>query len=188
MREFKLSYTKEQNAQYCRELRNYCKKHHICCNCYSKDVFTENGRALCADCAEKQAEYKRTHTDKQHRNELRRILRQKHIENHECAECGKPLGKDYTYKLCTHCRTIRRQSWRKMHPDAFTRGEYGICWLCNKKPALEGKRTCEQCYTKLRDMCIERNKQMDNSKHIFRRLANAEIKEHRKTYKKQRAS
>ena len=160
----------EYQKKYRKELYDYCTKHHLCHSCYTKDAYTLNGRALCGDCAEKQNEYKRVHTDKEHRTELRRILRQKHIENHECAECGEKLPENYYYKICQKCREKKRRDYLRQHPDAFTRGKLGLCWLCNKKPVLEGKNTCKECYEKLSKACIEHNKSINNKNHIWRKM------------------
>lgn len=156
--------------EYRKELYDYCTKHHICHNCYTKDAFTENGRALCAECTQKANEYKRLHTNKQHRNELRKELRKKRIENHECAECGTKLADDYSYKTCQKCREKKRRAYLKQHPNAFTRGKIGLCWLCNKKPMYEDKKTCKECYEKLSKACIEHNKNMGNKNHIWRKM------------------
>lgn len=157
---------KEDYAKkYRRDLYEYCTKNKICHRCYTRDIFTESGRALCQDCAEKDLE-RHLKVDKKHRNDLRRKLRQRHIENHECAECGKQLSQNYSRKICEHCLGIKRANYLKQHPTAFSRG-IATCWLCNKNSPLENKKLCKSCYEKIVTPLIERNK-IANEKHHWR--------------------
>lgn len=150
----------------------YCSSRKICHNCYKKDAYTMGGRWLCAECAAKQAEWKHNNVDPIKRNERRRELRQIRIANHECAECGHKLPEDYNFKICAHCRAKKKNNSHKNNPNMFTRGQYGICWSCNKRPVKEGKRLCEICYE--RQIAILKNIKHDNKNHIWRGMSYGE--------------
>lgn len=141
------------------------KKLNMCVNCGKQDAYTLVGRALCQDCAEKEATRKRQR-DKSLRQTQRKALRQKHIENHECVVCGKPLPKDYKYKSCTQCRNYNKL--RERTDKTFTRGENGVCYLCNKKTSMENKRLCKNCYEKIVLVALQNLKHVNIKKHIWK--------------------
>ena len=85
------------------------------------------------------------------------------IKCHMCRECGKQDA--YTLNGHTKCAdcverdTERRREQRGYQPAwarekkpektiNYPRGANGICWTCNKKPRLEGKKLCAECYGK----------------------------------------
>ena len=173
-----MPYKNKENAlNYGKELRKFCKENQICLRCYEKDAYTMNGRTYCSKCADILAKYKRETVDKCKRNEQRKALRQKHIENHECAVCGIKLQENYTYKLCERCRGKSQNKWAKQHSETYMqRGLYGICWQCNKEKAIEGKRLCENCYNKQLKIELNSLKYVNNGNHIWRKQIQAEVK------------
>ena len=93
----------------------------------------------------------------QYNAELRALRKRLHM----CRECGRQDA--YTLAGRTYCAdcverdTARRRekrgynpAWARQKKDRPAvnrpRGENGICWQCNKRPKLDGKQLCEQCY------------------------------------------
>ena len=142
------------------------KKLNMCVNCGNQDAYTFGGRALCQNCAEKEA-LRKKQRDKSLRQAQRKTLRQKHIENHECVVCGKLLPKDYKYKSCTQCRVYNKL--RQRTDKTFTRGEYGVCYLCNKEQAMDGKRLCKKCYEKIVVVSLQNLTKVNLKKHIWKK-------------------
>lgn len=165
-----MAYKNRQYAiEYGKEYRAMCKRLHLCVYCMKKDAYTLGGRSACYECAEKMAKSKKvkyysTEEARQKRCEERRKLRQRHIENHECAVCGKKLDENYRYKTCSACRKYNAIRQRKN--DTFMRGKFGICWQCNKEPCIEGKRVCRKCY-EMKLKILSKIK-TDNSSHPWR--------------------
>lgn len=81
-------------------------------------------------------------------DELQRMKRRERAESGRCTYCGRPLP-DRNFKLCAVCRMRRREyeRERRIQMGVFPRTE-GICWRCNKRPVLQGKRYCKVCYEK----------------------------------------
>jgi hypothetical protein len=74
--------------------------------------------------------------------------------NGKCPWCGK-TPEDGRYKLCAHCRGLKRKSKEKSNQKLYhaanvnwPRGANGYCWTCNKRKAVDGKKLCVECYTK----------------------------------------
>lgn len=165
-----MAYKNRQDAiNYGKEYRKMCKKFHLCVYCKQQDAYTIGGRSACYECAEKMAKLKKTKyysttEARQKRCEERKQLRQRHIARHECTVCGKKLAENYLYKTCSHCRTYNKI--RQRTNDSFMRGEFGICWQCNKEPCIAGKRVCDKCYEM--KLGILSNIKIDNSNHVWR--------------------
>ena len=145
-----MPYKNRQDAlNYSIERTKLYKKLKLCVYCGNKDAYTLGGRSACFDCAEKYAKQKH---DKHYANKEtiekrkadRKALRERHIQNHECTVCGKKLPTAYKYKTCKSCRAYNRI--RQRTTDTFSRGEFGICWTCNKQPSIQGKKLCQECY------------------------------------------
>lgn len=167
---------REYNINYQRELRVSCKRLHICVQCYKQDAYTLVGRTLCADCAAKDAARHRQKyslkEEAEKRKEERRLKRQRHIENHECTECGKKLPQNYTYRLCARCRGRKRRRWKKKD----MRGVDGMCSRCGKELCMEGKRLCAKCYEKQLPIAQKGLAAIDMVNHPWRRPNNTSRK------------
>lgn len=147
----KEEYKEQKKANY-----EYLKNHQRCVACGKQDAFTLNGYIRCADCSDKHKEKNKIY-NKQNREEisikkkeLYQLNKQYRIENHLCVTCGKELEIGSQYKTCERCRYINRKRKENERINNGTypneRGEYGICYKCNKEKALEGKRLCQDCY------------------------------------------
>lgn len=135
-----------------KQTRQYLKHQHKCVNCWKMDAYTLNGHTLCADCMEKEAKQKRKARAKnpyKFRDEQKKILEKRRTEG-KCTRCGRELPCQYSFKTCPTCRTYGRNRLRNIRADTDKniRGYNGICWICNKNPAIEGKKICEDCYSK----------------------------------------
>lgn len=97
-------------------------------------------------------------------------LREWRIAHHLCRECGKRDA--FTMNGRTRCAdcverdTARRREKRGYRPAwervakpkpfvNFPRGDNGICWQCNKLPAIDGKRLCPSCYEKKVEVAVK---------------------------------
>lgn len=123
------------------------KKAGVCPRCGREDAFTMTGRSFCADCAEKA----RANKAAQYAVEEKKIrMYAQHCNGQKkrrdmglCPTCGRPATPGYS--TCEYCRAKHRNYMRN-YRNSFTRGQYGICWQCNKREALPGKRVCQSCY------------------------------------------
>lgn len=111
-----------------------------------------NGHSLCADCMEKDAEYKRKLRAKnpyKYSDEQKKI-RDRRKKEGRCTRCGRELPYQYSFKTCPICRIETRNRLRNIraNTDKNIHGHNGICWTCNKNPAIDGKKMCEDCYSK----------------------------------------
>lgn len=130
------------------------KKAGVCVHCGEEDAYTMNGRSLCSECAEKWATWNRERKKKSQDARERAKQSQKKIYNTRreqglCPYCGgKPaIG----YITCDKCRAKSRKRANKCNERKYgirPRGEYGMCWTCNKNEALPGMRLCQTCYDK----------------------------------------
>ena len=151
---------------------------HLCVDCKQMDAYTLNGRYKCAVCAEKEAQRKRKwRAENSNRSrEISTKYRQLWSESGRCSRCGHKLPFGYTYKMCERCRkqTSRNNEERRWaeNPDRIKRGTPGICWLCVKRPVMEGKKICRECYDRILPISLQNIKkaQENNKEHFWRRL------------------
>lgn len=133
----------EKNATY-----YYMKRHHLCVECGSQDALTLAGRAYCHDCAEKHNASKRRRVE-ENREEYNRRARERRaaaIEAGKCVSCGRPTEDGHAQ--CRRCLAYRRDHYaaNRSADINWPRGGNGICYSCNKTPALPGRRLCQSCY------------------------------------------
>jgi hypothetical protein len=156
--------SREQALQYGKEYRSMCKRLKVCVYCLCQDAYTLAGRSACFDCAEKYAKRRKEKYSAIDRSAYRKELRQRHIANHECTVCGKKLPQEYKYKTCKGCMAYNKL--RQRTSETFSRGKYGLCWTCNKQPAIQGKGLCKDCYDRqlsiLRKIPINKNHKWRN--------------------------
>lgn len=134
------------------EYRRLLKKHHLCRECKKQDAYTLAGRTYCCECAERgrkaKAEARKDDEKREKMLESKRQQLARYIAERKCVRCGKGL-KEKERRLCSICAAIQRQDMRKSRIKRglpTCRGVNGICWQCNKKPVLEGKKVCAECY------------------------------------------
>lgn len=126
------------------------KKNHLCTKCGKQDAYTLAGRAYCFECNEHKNELQRARRAKDPEKERERCRAQYYAKKDKCVciECGKPLDR-FTVR-CRKCSMKKsRKRLYKIVADKqinYPRGDNGFCWRCNKKPAMEGKRLCPECY------------------------------------------
>ena len=161
--------------EYFVQLRALRKKLLLCQRCGKKDAYTMAGRCRCAECAEKEAEYKRLYyaENKAKKAESDKKYAQRKRADGYCQRCHvrkTALG----YKTCPRCLAYARAYDQEHKNQAvnWPRGANGICWLCNKRPALQGRKLCAACYDR---RCIS-NRSRDNSRHVWRRMDREVIK------------
>ena len=128
------------------EYRRLLKKNHICRDCRKQDAYTLAGRTYCFECAEKGRKAKaQARKDPEKRAKMLLQKRQqigRYITENKCVRCGKQLRD--RKRMCGVCYELQRRAQRKSR-GATPRG-LGLCWQCNKKPCIDGKKLCEVCY------------------------------------------
>lgn len=150
----------------------YYRSRKRCTLCGKQDAYTLNDRSLCAECAEKRrilaANYRNEHPEriKAYRAEYEKGRRAAGL----CHACGKPTENGRS--RCPRCREKENRRRReKVREDGLVnlpRGDNGVCWQCNKKPALDGQRLCQSC----RDLCAAQALKLprDRSGHFWKEL------------------
>lgn len=146
----------EYRREYTNKTRALLKELHICRECGEQDAYTLHGRTVCADCAARLAEYKRKAylaDGGQKNHEHCKARRERLKAEHKCPYCGRALPEEYAYITCEKCRAKMRvvtaENRRKKGTSTWeARRRDGWCFLCNKRPALEGKKLCRECYNK----------------------------------------
>lgn len=85
---------------------NYLKLQHRCVRCGEKDARTEDGKALCMSCKDKQTEYYRP---KYKSMKTQQKQRYNHLaEQGVCVMCGKEPASE-GLRLCRKCRLRKSQ-------------------------------------------------------------------------------
>lgn len=156
-----------------KENREYKHRRHRCVRCGEIDALTLAGRQQCASCLEKASEYYELNRE---RIRAQRKEREAWCKaNGICHQCGKP--NDGSFATCQACRDKkkfyqrrRRQTLKGQSAVNWPRGDNGICYICNRQPTADGRRTCESCYKKVMASLDKANAVSDNSNHIWRRL------------------
>lgn len=134
-----------------KEFYNMRKRAGVCPKCGELDAFTMAGRVLCADCAERaKVNMERMRNDPEKRSAMCKSvkkLKQSRKDAGLCPDCGgNPMQ---GHVKCVACVRRDRSYKRKYRGGTKPRGQYGICWTCNKKQVIPDKRLCQECYDKL---------------------------------------
>ena len=106
-------------------------------------------------------------------NDYQQRYRQKCKIEGRCVACGKPLDEDKT--MCKSCRDKYNKSRKELY--RFYQ-ENGICPRCRKEPLYNGKKWCEECYSKKYAYEAKRGIKYDTSKYNEKRK---ELSRKRKT-------
>lgn len=148
-----MSTLQEDNARR-RANRAYYKSRSRCTHCGVQDAFTLGGRAMCSVCAEKYASKNRAYRnqDEAHKKRAVEYASKRQVRLREsglCITCGKPTNSSFS--RCGKCLAKRRNAAKEKRIERgvnFPRGDNGYCWICNKRFAITGYRTCEICRQK----------------------------------------
>lgn len=163
---------------YDRESYAFWKSQSRCVACHKQDAFTLAGRVRCAECTVKSREAKIAHRE---RNRDRLLEKSRNWYSRmkaerRCTNCGRPVeGK---YSTCAGCRAWQRAVYaeraaKRKVPKSIA-ADCGICGVCNKRPAAEGKRTCPECYERNMKNLEKANAAIERDKHPWRRMTHAE--------------
>lgn len=147
---------RKYHREYMRERRAWLKSLHLCSECGQEDAFTMNGRALCADCAEKNNASCRKNYDAEKKRIYYKRRREQCVNDGICTRC-KTRKSAEGRKSCPICAARYRAAWNKKQDigGRIRRGErfkYGLCYKCGGK--LDGQiktdgsasRLCSSCY------------------------------------------
>lgn len=141
----------EKMRQYNRESRKFFKEHGLCQIC-GKNV-PEPGRVTCSDCLQYNQEYQAmrratdTPEERDARLEYLRTTGKARYEKRKadglCTRCGRKVEPGKT--MCTECLIHRRKMERERQGTGL-RDYENLCTRCRKKPRMEGKKVCADCY------------------------------------------
>lgn len=156
------------------EYRRWLHSKGLCCDCKQRDAFTLNGRWRCAECGEKynqrQSERRKAGAQAKENASARAQYAERKATG-LCVQCRKPAvsGKARCPRCLKRDCKAKKESFRRRHPETnLPRGDNGFCWLCNKKPSLDGQRLCQSC----RDLCAAQALKLprDRSGHFWKAL------------------
>lgn len=156
----KQNLSQEEQATKDRERRKrnteYLILNHRCVKCTKQDAFTINGRHYCAECVDKANERSRRWRQNPANMQKVRDAQNKRVAERRaaglCIQCGKPArGRAYCKRHYVRDAEKDRQE-RIANGANLPRGDNGICWQCNKVPALFGYRVCGECLDKKMDI------------------------------------
>ncbi|MGN1346959.1 MAG: hypothetical protein ACI4V1_09240, partial [Eubacteriales bacterium] len=127
---------------------------HRCVRCGCEDAFTMNGRALCAECAEKNL-LKTKEYYSAHRDELSQKAKKRYYSLKErglCTICGRRRAKRW-HTQCEVCLSIEKARYRRKYVSLREeRNAKNVCLRCGKAPRVDGLKVCAECRGKLEDM------------------------------------
>lgn len=148
MSEYKNDEQRERANKKSREERAFYLAHGICPVCRRADVV--GNLKACGACLEKGTLYQIKFWANRDRNAYHRELRQRHIADGVCVQCGKNKPKDGCV-TCTECLKKNRQRNRRYEREHHIRNikPDGICKWCDK-PVVPGKKFCQEHYPKMR--------------------------------------
>lgn len=133
-----------------REWARMMKAKQICVICGRKDKRTVDGRSQCLFCATRLNERARERRKTETGDKLRaqgKARRKRWEEQGRCSNCGGPK-EEPEFKMCIDCRMRSKLNRKRREREAGKRprGADGKCFQCNKKPRMEGKKLCAECY------------------------------------------
>lgn len=117
-----------------------------CVRC--RDALTMNGHSSCGVCRDKKRIYALKYA---HTHDVAAANREQYRRKREaglCVKCGKPALPERV--RCLECTVKQKERDRQRnlerHKDTnYPRGGNGFCYMCNKKPAIAGRRFCADC-------------------------------------------
>lgn len=129
-----------------RSEREFYKENRICPKC-GKNMLWGNEKR-CVNCSEKDAEYRNRLQGKRYNAQYAREYRERCRELGICVTCGRRPVKRQGATQCGICAAKKNRRERERRGHFMDRSEYpsyGICYLCCKRPILNGKRLCKEC-------------------------------------------
>lgn len=145
-----MSSDKETKAAYDRRNYQFFRAAGLCVRCHEQDAFTMAGRARCAECMEISRAQKARHMAKNPgENTARARDWYDRVKNEgRCVKCGRPVEDPAYYVTCQRCRAKQRKrdAERRIQAGRYAKEDTLVCGVCNRRPPMEGKRTCRECY------------------------------------------
>jgi len=172
-------------SEYDRESYIFWKSLQRCVRCHKQDAYTLAGRARCAECVEINRAEKAAFREKNHERLLggNKDWYYRMKAEHRCVLCARPLDDD-RHTTCAGCRAKRRRKHAEKRGGQganYPRGDNGICWLCNKRPAVRDGGQCEICAAISKKNLEKANAVRDKENHPWRKLDHAAVVERRAT-------
>jgi predicted amidophosphoribosyltransferase len=171
-----------------KDIQDFYKEHGICVSCGQEKA--ARGRIRCANClaadAERHLQSYYGMTDKQRAafNAAKLQAEQKRKELRRtagiCTRCGK-FKANQGRTMCGIClaKHARYEQDRRIRAGRRTledRNVPGVCYFCGK-PAIKGKKVCEDCYSRVFSQMI--NARAQRKRDQFREMINLFWKEHK---------
>lgn len=146
-----MAWTKETHREYMRELRAWCREHHVCVACNRDEVIP--GKKYCSDCAEK-ARLRSISRSRAERDKANERAAEKYHEFKDkgiCVKCRKYPSNGKA--LCPYCLAAERKRHIATNREngrmpREIMGDGYHCSMCGKEP-LPGKKLCKDCYEKV---------------------------------------
>ena len=152
--------------KYQRENRAFYKSMRRCIICQRQDAYTLAGRVRCEACSEKARAYNNAYLH-ENRDRYNEAARDKYAERKKagkCVNCGADMHGD-PHSRCEKCRAKDAARHRKGNP----KGVNGMCSVCGKNPAMEGKKVCPSCYRNCCEAAAKGRKKVNTENHPWRR-------------------
>lgn len=151
------------------------KKLGICTHCGKNKA--QEGRVLCAECAEKDANKKRNY-NKERKKAYNKRKRDLCDAFGICTVCMK--REKYKGKRCIECYLKGKKRYKEQQLDAGKIpknlwSEFGLCLICGQ-PRAEGHKMCEKHLKIYRKNAQNARKYIDKEHHIWREVTYMEIK------------
>ena len=130
-----------------KEEYDFFKSIGICVRCHKNSA--EPNKVMCLECAGRDADRYRVKGRSETTLQKDAVRKKKHYEKCKlqgiCPKCGRTTDR---HVFCKICRSKIRNHKERNRTD-IGRSEwisYGICYLCGKAPAMDGKKVCSKCY------------------------------------------
>ena len=147
----------------------------ICTACGKNKA--EEGRVLCFECAEKDANRKRSY-DKNRKREYNKRKKELCDAFGICTTCMK--REKHKGKRCIECYVKAQRKYKEKQLDAgkIPRNlwdEFGLCSICGE-PRHEGSKLCKKHLDVARQNALHARKHIDRENHTWKRVKDMEIK------------
>ena len=177
-----MAWDKDAKREYDRKSYAFWKAHGLCTACHGQDAYTLAGRSRCAECAEKnriqKAAYRERNFDRLSDTNDDWYYRMK--AEGRCVKCGREVEDPANYTTCAMCRAKQRaeDAERRLASGKIPKAiasDCGVCGICNRRPAMEGRKTCPECYAQNTRNLAKANAAKEGADHPWRRMAHAEV-------------
>lgn len=147
----------------------YFKMQQRCVDCGKRDAYTLNGRAVCANCYDKNKAWYHRNRESVNRTTNERYHRKKaeYAASGLCSRCGQRPAEE-GYKMCRKCQEYSHMRYMASRRHKGTLLNTGGCTRCHKAEPIEGKRLCAECYAFVCESLKKARAALSNKNHQWR--------------------